>query len=88
MTLILTEWKKQEDGGWVVQVYGLPGCITQGKDEREARLNAIECYLMFQDSMEDEGLPMPWDQSFERVWPDSELRWVRIEHSEKVERGI
>ena len=87
MSLILTEWKKCEDGGWVVAVWGIPGLATQGKDEREARLGIIDCYLMTLDAMEDEGADISslFSESPKNVWEDSELRRVRLEHSERVD---
>ena len=45
LTVIL---EKDVDGGYVVYVPSLPGCISQGDTEKEALLNikeAIELYL-------------------------------------------
>lgn len=81
--LLLTEWQKQDDGGWVVRAWGLPGCATQGRDEREARIGIIECYTLLVESCADDGDPLPWSLEGWEGWPHGELRWVKVEHTEK-----
>ena len=82
--LLLTEWWKQDDGGWIVRVWGLPGCVTQGRDEREARVGIIACYTLFVESCNDDGEPLPWSLDGWEAWPKGELHWVKVEHSERV----
>lgn len=48
-----------EEGGYLVSVPALPGCLTQGetiKDAREMAKDAIEGYLAV---MKEEGLEIP-----------------------------
>ena len=83
-TVLLTQWKRADDGGWVVGVWGCPGIATQGKDEREARLGIIDVYLMTLDALEDDGLTFGSICTDPTTWEGAELRWVRVEHSERV----
>lgn len=56
-----------EEGGYVVTVPALPGCITEGDTLEEARANAkeaIECYL---ESLLKDGEPIPEDIKTEPV---------------------
>lgn len=74
--LLLTEWLKcEESGGWCVGVWGLPGCVSQGKDVTEAELMIVDCYKGFVASCEEEGDPVPWSATH-RHWEGSEIRWV------------
>ncbi len=48
-----------EDGYWVVECPGLPGCISQGKTKEKAIKNikeAIGCYI---HSLKEDNLPIP-----------------------------
>jgi predicted RNase H-like HicB family nuclease len=48
-----------EDGYWVAECPGLPGCISQGKSKEDAVQNiceAIEGYVL---ALQQEGLPVP-----------------------------
>ena len=48
-----------ENGYWVVECPGLPGCISQGKTKEEAVQNireAIEGYVL---ALQEDGLPIP-----------------------------
>ena len=48
-----------EEGGYVVSVPALPGCVTQGETLEEAQVmvkDAIELYLSF---LKDEGMEIP-----------------------------
>ena len=50
-----------EVGGYVAEVAGLPGCLTQGDTLDETLDNAkdaIECYLEALDEMRKEGMPV------------------------------
>ena len=51
-----------EDGGYVAEVAGLPGCITQGdtlEEVLEMAADAIECYLEAADELKDRGIKIP-----------------------------
>ena len=55
-----------EDGYWVAECPGLPGCISQGKTRQDAIANikeAIEGYIL---SLEEDGLPVP-EERFEAL---------------------
>ena len=57
-----------EEGGYVVTVPALPGCITEGDTLEEARANAkeaIECYL---ESLLKDGEPIPEDIKAEPLY--------------------
>lgn len=48
-----------EDGYWVVECPGLPGCTSQGTTKEEAVQNireAIEAYIL---TLEEDGRPVP-----------------------------
>jgi len=48
-----------EDGYIVAEVPALPGCISQGKTEREAIANIREAAELCLESMEEEGWTLP-----------------------------
>jgi predicted RNase H-like HicB family nuclease len=48
-----------EDGYIVAEVPALPGCISQGKSEREAIANIREAAELCLESMEEEGWTLP-----------------------------
>lgn len=50
---------KNESGGFTVTVPALPGCITQGKDRKEALERAQEAIEGFLEALGIEGLPVP-----------------------------
>ncbi len=55
-----------EDGYWVAECPGLPGCMSQGKTKQEAVANikeAIEGYIV---SLEEDGLPVS-EERFEAL---------------------
>ena len=43
------------DGGYTVQVLGLPGCYTEGDTKKEAIQNAKEAIRLYLDHLKDEG---------------------------------
>ena len=58
-----------EDGGYVAEVAGLPGCLTQGDTLEETIENAkdaIETYLEALDDMRKEGMPVTVNLSARR----------------------
>ena len=48
-----------EDGYIIAEVPALPGCISQGKSEREAIANIREAAELCLESMEEEGWTLP-----------------------------
>ena len=48
-----------EDGYFVVRVPALPGCITQGRTQDEARANAKEAIEAYVESLRSHGEPVP-----------------------------
>ncbi len=52
--------ERAEDGWWVVECPALPGCVSQGRDEKEAIENireAITAWLWAEDQKAMEQLP-------------------------------
>ncbi|MCB9487924.1 MAG: type II toxin-antitoxin system HicB family antitoxin [Deltaproteobacteria bacterium] len=52
-----------EEGGYVVHVPALPGCVTQGETLDEAREMAADAIRLYLEVLEDEGRPIPPDVS-------------------------
>jgi predicted RNase H-like HicB family nuclease len=50
--------ERDEDGWYVATVPALPGCISQGKTEAEARKNTKEAIKLHLSSLAEEGLPI------------------------------
>ncbi len=50
--------ERDEDGWYVVTVPSLPGCISQGKSEKEALRNIKEAIKLHLSSLVEEGLPI------------------------------
>lgn len=48
-----------EEGGWVVTVPALPGCITQGETYDEALETAEDCIQGFLEALVKAGEPIP-----------------------------
>ena len=48
-----------EDGYWVAECPGLPGCISQGRTKQEAIVNIREAIQGYIASLEEDGLPVP-----------------------------
>lgn len=50
-----------EDGGWVVEVPSLPGCISQGDTREEALTNVRDAIATWIDGAQQVGMPVPED---------------------------
>lgn len=50
--------EKDEDGYYVATVPSLPGCISQGKTEEEARENIKEAIELHLTALAEEGAPI------------------------------
>ena len=48
-----------ESGGFTVTVPALRGCVTQGRDQKEALERAQEAIKGFLEALKIEGLPIP-----------------------------
>lgn len=53
-----------EDGYWVAECPGLPGCISQGSTKLAAIANIKEAIEGYIASLEEDGLPVP-EERFE-----------------------
>ena len=51
------------DGGYTVTVPALPGCVTYGKDMKEARTMAKEAIELYLEDMAAEGEQLPDSES-------------------------
>jgi predicted RNase H-like HicB family nuclease len=49
----------REDGGWVVEVPSLPGCISQGETREEALTNIRDAIETWIDGARHVGLAIP-----------------------------
>jgi len=47
-----------EDGWYVVTVPSLPGCISQGRTEKEGKKNIKEAIKLHLSSLAEEGIPI------------------------------
>ncbi len=50
--------ERDEDGVWVAACPSLPGCISQGKTEKEALKNIKEAIKLHIRSLAEDGLPI------------------------------
>jgi antitoxin HicB len=55
---------QDEDGMWCVRVPSLPGCFTQGQTMEEAIENAKDAITVYIESLIEDGLPVPEENSF------------------------
>lgn len=51
----------EPEGGYTIYVPSLSGCISWGKDIREARVMAKEAINLFLDELQESGEPIPDD---------------------------
>jgi len=47
--------EQDEDGAWVAFCPGLPGCLSQGRSEAEARANLAEAMEAFRECLAKHG---------------------------------
>ncbi len=50
--------EQDEDGWYVVTVPALPGCISQGKTEEEAKRNIAEAIELHLSALAEDGIPI------------------------------
>jgi len=48
-----------EEGGYVVTVPALPGCVTEGETREEALENIRDAIELYMASLRDHGMPLP-----------------------------
>lgn len=51
--------EKEPDGGFVVSVPALPGCVSQGDSREEALLNIREAIALYLEDCREAGEPAP-----------------------------
>ena len=56
--LVRLEWDSEYDG-YVAYVPSLPGCVSQGKNEREALSNVGDAIQVYIESLKSTGQPIP-----------------------------
>jgi predicted RNase H-like HicB family nuclease len=57
----------EEDGGYVVSVPVLPGCVSQGDNRAEALKNIREAIALYDEDCRAAGDPVPTEASKEFV---------------------
>ena len=62
----------QPEGGYVVRVPALRGCVTEGDSLPEALENAREAITAYLGSLAKEGQPSPQDQPVATLYDDEE----------------
>jgi predicted RNase H-like HicB family nuclease len=63
-TVVLEE---EADGGYVVSVPALPGCVTEGDTRAEALANIREAIALYIDDCREAGDPIPTEAGKEFV---------------------
>jgi predicted RNase H-like HicB family nuclease len=56
--------REEPEGGFTVFVPSLEGCVTYGKDLKEAKKNAHEAIELYIESLKADNLPIPSDDNF------------------------
>ncbi len=59
--------EKEPDGGYVVSVPALPGCVSQGDSREEALANIREAIQLYVDDCRAAGDPVPTEAGREIV---------------------
>lgn len=59
--------EQEPDGGFVVSVPSLPGCISQGDTREDALRNIKEAIELYIEDCEASGEPVPQDAGHEYV---------------------
>ncbi len=52
-------FEPQKEGGYIVTVPSLPGCISEGDTYDEALANIKEAIALYLESLQADGLPIP-----------------------------
>jgi predicted RNase H-like HicB family nuclease len=59
--------EKEPDGGFVVSVPALPGCVSQGDSREEALLNIREAIALYLEDCREAGEPVPTEAGKEFI---------------------
>ena len=59
--------ERESDGGFVVNVPALPGCVSQGDTREEALINAKEAAELYVEDCIASGDPVPTEAGLEYV---------------------
>lgn len=59
--------KKDEDGWYIATVPALPGCISQGKTEEEAKKNIQEAIKLHISLLAEDGIPIQHDKNMKET---------------------
>ena len=59
--------EKETDGGYVVSVPALPGCVSQGDNRDEALANIREAIELYVEDCREAGDPVPIEDGREYV---------------------
>jgi len=59
--------QRENDGGYVVTVPALPGCVSQGDTREEALKNIEEAIEVYLEDVRAEGEPIPVEDGREYV---------------------
>ena len=54
--------RPEPEGGFTVFVPSLPGCITYGKDVREAKAMALDAITLYVETLVEDAEPVPSDE--------------------------
>ncbi len=63
--------EQEDDGGYVVSVPALPGCVTQGDTRDEALANVREAIKVYMEDCREAGEPVPTEVGKEFVEVDA-----------------
>lgn len=63
--------EQEEDGGFVVSVPALPGCVSQADNREEALTNIREAIELYIEDCRDSGDPIPTEAGKEFVEVDA-----------------
>lgn len=66
--------EQEEDGGYVVSVHALPGCVSQGDTRAEALNNIREAIDLYVEDCREVGDPVPTEAGKEFVEVEAALR--------------
>ena len=59
--------EREADGGFVVSVPALPGCVSQGDSRQEALLNIREAIELYIEDCREAGDPVPEEAGREYI---------------------
>jgi predicted RNase H-like HicB family nuclease len=65
--------EREADGGYVVHVPALPGCVTQGDSRPEAIQNVREAIELYLEDCREAGDPLPTEAGKEFVEIDATI---------------